>query len=48
MLIPPLILKILKNNSALAMSPNISLEEVLGIENNYKIYFGCTGIDFFH
>jgi hypothetical protein len=26
------------------MSTNISLEELLGIKNNYKIYFGCTGI----
>jgi hypothetical protein len=30
------------------MSTNISLEELLGIKNNYKIYFGCTGIDCFH
>jgi hypothetical protein len=27
------------------MSPNIPLEEILGIKNNYKTYFGCTGID---
>jgi hypothetical protein len=38
----------LKINSALETSPNISLEELLGIKNNYKIYFGCTGIDCFH
>jgi hypothetical protein len=24
------------------MSPNISLEELLGIKDNYKINFGCT------
>jgi hypothetical protein len=30
------------------MSTNISLEELLGIKNNYYTYFGCTGIDFFH
>jgi hypothetical protein len=30
------------------MSLNILLEEILGIKNNYKIYFGCTGIDCFH
>jgi hypothetical protein len=29
------------------MSPNISLEELLDIKNNYKIYLGCTGIDYF-
>jgi hypothetical protein len=40
--------EILKINSALAMSTNISLEELLGIKTNYKNYFGCTGIDFFH
>jgi hypothetical protein len=38
----------LKLNSALALSPNIPLEEILGIKYNYKIYFGCTGIDYFH
>jgi hypothetical protein len=38
----------LKINSALATSTNISLEELLGIKNNYKIYSGCTGIDCFH
>jgi hypothetical protein len=38
----------LKFNSALAMSTNISLEELLGIKDNYKVYFGCTGIDCFH
>jgi hypothetical protein len=30
------------------MSPNIPLEEFLGIKNNYKIYIGCTEIDYFH
>jgi hypothetical protein len=30
------------------MSTIISLEELLGIKNNCKIYFGCTGIDCFH
>jgi hypothetical protein len=30
------------------MSPNIPLEEFLGIENNYKVYFGYTEIDCFH
>jgi hypothetical protein len=30
------------------MSPNISLEEILGIKNNYKIYFGYSGIDCFN
>jgi hypothetical protein len=30
------------------MSPNISLEELLGIKSNYKIYLGYTGIDSFH
>jgi hypothetical protein len=29
------------------MSTNILLEELLCIKNNYKIYFGCTGIDCF-
>jgi hypothetical protein len=38
----------LKLNSVLAMSTNISLEELLGIKNNYQIYFGCTGIHCFH
>jgi hypothetical protein len=38
----------LKLNSVLAMSTNISLEELLGIKNNYKIYFCCTGINCFH
>jgi hypothetical protein len=30
------------------MSTNISLEELLGIKNNYKIYFGYTEIYCFH
>jgi hypothetical protein len=30
------------------MSTNISLEELLGIKDNYKVYFGYTGIDYFH
>jgi hypothetical protein len=43
MLITPLILKLLKINAALAMSPNISLEELLGIKTIIKFILVPSG-----